>query len=57
MNLEYMSCRIEIDLHLVTSAKLNELGKAGWELVQVLPIQDVAHQFRAFFKRQISNSN
>jgi len=55
MTWEYMSCRVEIDPHVATSAQLNELGKIGWELVEVIPIQDIAHQFRAFFKRPISN--
>jgi hypothetical protein len=53
MTWEYLSCRLEIDPREVTSAQLNELGKAGWELVEVVPIQDVAHLFRAFFKRPI----
>jgi hypothetical protein len=48
---EYLSCRIEIDPHQVHSDQLNELGKAEWELIEAVPIQDVAHQFRAFFKR------
>jgi hypothetical protein len=54
---EYMSCRIEIDPHEIYSDQLNELGKAGWELIEVVPIQDVAHQFRAFFKRNGSTAN
>lgn len=55
MTWEYMSCRIEIDPQDVHPAQLNELGAAGWELIEVVPVQDVAHLFRAFFKRPKSN--
>jgi hypothetical protein len=51
MNWEYWTCRIEVDPKVDNPAKLNELGAAGWELVAIVPIQDLAHQFRAFFKR------
>jgi hypothetical protein len=51
MTWEYMSCRVEIDPQVTASAQMNELGKAGWELVEVVPIQGIAHQYRAFFKR------
>jgi len=54
---EYMSCRLEIDPHLTSSAELNEMGKVGWELVEVVPIQGTAHQYRAFFKRPVKNPN
>ena len=56
MTWEFMSCRVEIDPHVTTSAQMNELGKIGWELVAVIPIQDIAHLFRAFFKRPVKNS-
>jgi hypothetical protein len=55
MTWEYMSCRVEIDPHLTISAEMNELGKAGWELVEVVHIQTV--QYRAFFKRPLKTSN
>jgi len=57
MNWEYWTCRIEVDPHLDYSAKLNELGAAGWELVAIIPIQDLPHQFRAFLKRPAQKSN
>ena len=53
MNWEYMSCRVEIDPRVPTSEQLNEPGKAGWELVTMVSIQDMAHQYRAFFKRPL----
>ena len=54
MNWEYMSCRVEIDPRVPYSEQLNEAGKAGWELVSVVPIQDLAHQHSAFFKRPLA---
>lgn len=57
MNWEYMSCRVEIDPRVPISDQLNEPGKAGWELVTMIPIQDLAHQYRAFFKRPLPVSN
>jgi hypothetical protein len=56
MNWEYMSCRVEIDPREPISDQLNEPGKSGWELVSIVPIQDLAHQYRAFFKRPLTQS-
>jgi hypothetical protein len=53
MNWEYLTCRIEIDPHENHPAQINELGRDGWELVELVTIQDVAHQYRAFFKRPL----
>jgi hypothetical protein len=53
MTWEYLTCRIEIDPQENHPARLNELGKDGWELVELISIQDVAHQYRAFFKRPL----
>jgi hypothetical protein len=57
MSWEYMSIHVEIDPQTNNPAQLNELGKAEWELVAVIPIQDMAHHFRVFLKRQIKKSN
>lgn len=57
MNWEYMSCRVEIDPRVPQSDQLNEPGRAGWELVTMVPIQDLAHQYRAFFKRPLPVSS
>jgi hypothetical protein len=57
MNWEYMSCRVEIDPRAPQSEQLDEPGRTGWELVAMVPIQDLAHQYRAFFKRPLPVSS
>jgi hypothetical protein len=57
MTWEYMSIHVEINPQTTRSAQLNELGKAGWELVAIIPIQDMAHHFRAFLKLPTQKSN
>jgi hypothetical protein len=57
MKWEYWSCRIEIDPQVDKPVSLNAVGAEGWELVAIVPVQNLPHQFRGFFKRPVEAGN
>jgi len=50
---EYKSIADRGKMHKVTTDELNELGKEGWELIQIMPDPTREEVVNYYFKRRL----